>query len=236
MNREEAKTAKLFCSSRGKTFLRGLRSFAVKTVKLARLTLIFFTMLAWMLLAEPVSAQAPGSQVTIISPQPGEALQGQVTINGNSDVAGFVSAEIAFAYSDDPTGTWFLIAAGNQPVRDGVLAVWDTTTITDGLYTLRLSVILGDGSQVDVTVPALRVRNYTPVETAIASSTSLEPAPIASVTLVAASATPFPTPTSLPPNPAALTPSRIYASLGYGALAVLAILLLLALYLRLRRT
>jgi hypothetical protein len=196
------------------------------------LLLIFMALLAWSLRAEPVSAQVPSSQVSIRSPQAGEALQGQVMITGNSDIAGFVSTEVSFSYANDPTGTWFLIAASNQPMAQGTLAVWDTTTITDGLYTLRLRVMLADGNFLDAIVPDLRVRNYTPVETDTSTIAPLQTTPIPNAT---STATPFPTPTALPPNPAALSPSSIYASLGYGAFIVAALFLLYGLYARLRR-
>jgi hypothetical protein len=196
-----------------------------------RLLLVFLAFLAWSLWAEPASAQVPSSQVLIRSPQAGEALQGQVTITGNSDVAGFVSVEVSFSYANDPTGTSFLIAASSQPVAQGALAVWDTTTVTDGLYTLRLRVKLGDGSYIDAIVPDLRVRNYTPVETSTPTAAPVHATPVPNVI---ATVTPYPTPTALPSNPAALSPSRIYASLGYGALIVAALFLLFGLYARLR--
>jgi hypothetical protein len=196
-----------------------------------RLLTILLALLAWSLRAGPVSAQAPGSQVSILSPQAGGVLQGQVTITGNNNITGFVSAEIFFTYTHDPTDTWFLIASSSQPVTQGMLAVWDTTTITDGLYALRLRVTLGDGSYVDAIVPDLRVRNYTPVETNTPTAVPLESTPVPKAT---ATATPYPTPTALPPNPAALTPLNIYTSLGYGALSVVVIIVLFAFYLRLR--
>jgi hypothetical protein len=196
-----------------------------------RLLLIFLALLAWSLQAEPALAQAPGSQVSIRSPLVGEALQGQVTITGSSNAAGFASAEVSFAYANDPTGTWFLITSSGQPVAQGTLAAWDTMTITDGLYTLRLRVKLGNGSYVDAIVPDLRVRNYTPLETSTPTAAPLQATPVTNAT---ATATPYPTPTVLPPNPAALSPSSIYASLGYGALIVAALFLLFGLYARLR--
>jgi hypothetical protein len=154
-----------------------------------------------------------------------------VTITGSSNVAGFASAEVSFAYANDPTGTWFLITSSGQPVAQGTLAVWDTMTITDGLYTLRLRVKLGNGSYVDAIVPDLRVRNYTQVETSTPTAAPLQATPVTNAT---ATATPYPTPTFLPPNPAGLSPSSIYASLGYGALIVAALFLLFGLYTRLR--
>ena len=196
-----------------------------------RFLVVLLLLLTWLSRASLVSAQAPGPQVSIRSPQAGEALQGQVTITGSSNVAGFASAEVSFAYANDPTGTWFLITSSGQPMAQGTLAVWDTMTITDGLYTLRLRVKLGDGSYIDAIVPDLRVRNYTPVETSTPTAAPVHATPVPNAI---ATVTPYPTPTALPSNPAALSPSRIYASLGYGALIVAALFLLFGLYARLR--
>lgn len=169
----------------------------------------------------------------IAAPRPGEALQGKVVIAGTSDAVGFTSFELAFAYPADPTGTWFLVAQSGEAVRDGTLAEWDTTALTDGNYTLRLRVFLDDGTSLDVLVPDLRVRNYTPVETPTPGPTA------AARTLTLPAATPPAlrpsTPTPLPPNPAVLTSSRLFASLGYGAAAAAVVILLLVLYNRLRR-
>src|SRR5689334_21458541 len=91
--------------------------------------------------------------VAITSPVPEEWLRGQVTVTGKIDVPSFASAQLEFAYASNPTGTWFLIQAFSQPVGDSTLAVWDTTTITDGDYSLRLRVNLEDGTSQEVTVP-----------------------------------------------------------------------------------
>ncbi|MEW6093808.1 MAG: hypothetical protein AB1531_07590 [Chloroflexota bacterium] len=169
----------------------------------------------------------------IVSPGPGAALQGMVTITGTSDAIGFVSYELAFAYPNDPTGTWFLIAQSNQAVQNGILAEWDTTAITDGNYTLRLLVILDNGTSLEVRVPDLRVRNYTPVETPTPGPTR---APATESLPAATPSIPLPTLIPLPANPAVLTASRILSSLGYGAVAAASVLLVLSLYLRLRKS
>jgi hypothetical protein len=179
--------------------------------------------------ARPVAAQvAPG----ILSPRQGDVLQGVVPIRGSSDVTGFTTAEVAFAYAGDTTGTWFLIATTRHPVAMDTLATWDTTTITDGDYNLRLRVYLADGSHSDATIPNLRVRNYTAVETPIPAQITLQPRPVPTDTLAV---TPFPSPTALPVNPAVLTPVDISISLAYGGLGAVLLLGILGMYLWLRR-
>lgn len=195
-----------------------------------RLALVLLAILVFF---RPVPARAQFSMLSITSPSAGQVLQGAVTVTGSSAMPDFVSAEISFSYPNDPTGTWFLVTQSDQPVTDGTLATWDTTLITDGDYTLRLRVTLADGSTRDVTVPDVRVRNYTPVETAT-------PAPVAAADVtplptVAPTATLYPTPTPLPSNPAEITSSEVWTSLLYGGLAVLGLIALVWIYLRLRR-
>ena len=181
------------------------------------------------LAVRPVAAQ---DGPVILSPGQGEVLQGVVTVKGTSNVTGFLSSELAFAYVGDTTGTWFMIAASSQPVDQNALATWDTTTITDGNYTIRLRVHLADGSSLEFTVPNLRVRNYTPVETATPAPTALSPTLTPTITLTV---TPFPPPTALPGNTAILTTVDLSKSIAYGGLAAMLFLILLGIYLRLRR-
>jgi hypothetical protein len=189
----------------------------------------------------PARAQTPSPGIT--APQAGQILQGLVMVTGSSAVEGFLSAEVAFAYADDPTGTWFLIAVSDQPVEDGVLAAWDTTVITDERYNLRLRVFLTDGTFVDVLVPDLWVRNYTPTETLTPTITpTLTETPVLLTPVLPTDTPPptftpsrFPTPTPLPTNPAVLPVSQVYRSAGYGALIILAAFSLLGIYTLLRR-
>jgi len=178
---------------------------------------------------KPVAAQAVP---VIVSPQKGEVIQGVVTIRGSSNETGFLSSEVDFSYSGDTTGTWFLIAHGSQPVNSDILATWDTTTITDGNYNLRLRINLNDGTYLDAIVPDLRVRNYTPVETPTPAPTAIQPTLTPTETLTP---TPFPSPTPFPANPAVLTSTDISNSLAYGGLGALMILFVLGIYLWLRR-
>ena len=187
----------------------------------------------WMVLTAPV--QAPNAQTgepVILAPRTGDALQGVVTIAGSSDVAGFVSTEVSFTYTDDTTGTWFLIASSSLPVIESTLATWDTTVITDGNYVLRLRVTLAGGSYRDAFVSDLRVRNYTPVETPTPTAVIPEATPLPTITMTPP---PFPTPTELPPNPATLAPRDVSISVLYGGMAAILALLIFGIYVWLRR-
>lgn len=178
--------------------------------------------------------------IAITSPAADELLRGQVTITGRVDIVNFVSAQLAFAYASNPTDTWFTIQTFSQPILDSTLAVWDTTSITDGDYLLRLRLSFEDGTFQEVTVPVKVGNDALPTATPEPTPTPdtagiLLPTPF----LLAASPTPTdvprPTPTALPPNPAALGQNQIYASLGRGALVILGLFALAGLILRVRR-
>ena len=177
----------------------------------------------------------------ILSPTQGQPLQGSVPIVGNTSLEGFKSAELTFSYSNDPTNTWFLIANTEETTSAGKIADWDTTTLTDGNYTLRLTITKQDGSQAVVVVPGLRIRNYSPIETAtptppLPSATSAPgdtPVPTAtslpSPTLIPLTSTP------LPSNPVALSPLEVGMSISQGILAVFVAFAVFGIVLAVRR-
>jgi hypothetical protein len=178
--------------------------------------------------------------VAITSPASDEVLRGQVTITGRVDVVSFASVFLEFAYASNPTDTWFTIQTFSQPIPDSTLAVWDTTSITDGDYVLRLRVNFEDGTSQEATIPIKVGNDAGPTPTAEPTSTPQEsevlvPTPF----LLAASPTPTevprPTPTALPPNPASLEGNEIYTSLGRGALVILGLFALAGLIIRVRR-
>ncbi len=191
---------------------------------------LFFVMIFLAaIVARPVAAQ---TGIKILSPVQGDVLQGVVTILGTSELDGFQSSELDFSYSDDTTGTWFLITTNAQPVNEDVIATWDTTTITDGTYSLRLRVFLTDGSFQDANVLDLRVRNYTAIETPTPALTAVQPTSTPTATEMP---TPFPTPTSQPPNPVIVTQTEISNSIVWGGLGAVFLLILLGIYLAIRR-
>lgn len=179
------------------------------------------------------ATETPGSAVQIISPKEGQALQGSIPVVVDTTIANFQGVELTFGYMDDPTETWFWIYQGLQPVTGTMLVLWDTSTLTDGDYKLRLQVSFLDGSQRSVTVENLRVRNYTPIETntpapatstpLMATSTSTASAPAA----VQATA-PAPTPESVLErgNPLSVSRESVLSSAGLGILTVVALFVL----------
>ena len=202
----------------------------------------FFLIFLVALLFVPRSVLAQeGDQMAILSPAEAEFVQGVVTISGSVTVLGFSSYELSFAYENDPTQTWFQLVSSTLPVFEGELGTWDTTTLTDGDYILRLQVFLLDGTVQETTVSDVRVRNYTPIPTDTPTPTSTPvvqfAAPTAQLILPApATVTPsLPTPTPLPPNPASLAESSISGALGRGAALAALLFVVLGLLLRLRR-
>jgi hypothetical protein len=179
--------------------------------------------------------------LAITSPAAEELLRGQVAITGRLDVPVFTTARLEFAYATNPTDTWFLIQTFSQPPADSTLATWDTTSITDGSYLLRLQVTFEDGTLQEVIVPVQIGNDALPTATPEPSPTpepesALLPTPF----LLAASPTPTEarraTPTALPPNPVSLEQGEVYRSLGRGALVILGLFALAGLLIRTRRT
>jgi len=181
------------------------------------------------------------SQVAITAPQPGETLRGQVEIQGQMDTPNFASAELAFTFASPSGDVWFTIQTFSQPKTDSPLAVWDTSTITDGDYTLRLRVTFQDGTFQDALITDLKILNEVPSptpqptlgdfnfqapnETPVLPNEQVIPTPNAS----------YPTSTPLPMNPVALTESSIFNVFWKSALFILIIFAFFSLILRVRK-
>ena len=186
---------------------------------------------------------AQTAELSILSPQTGQILRGQVEITGNLDLPNFSSAELAFGYSaSDPAdrSAWFIIQTFPQPVKGSAIAVWDTSALTDGDYTLRLRVFFQDGTSQDILISDLKVRNDVPLPTATPTATQtatpLITTPLPTSTrLPDATTLTFSSPVPLPANPASLTVPSLYSTFGRGALIVFVLFVIFSLLLRLRR-
>jgi hypothetical protein len=179
----------------------------------------------------------------ISSPVSGQVVQGAAVIRGNTNLDGFLSYEVDFAYAADPNETLFLIQESTLPIQEGVLAVWNTSAITDGDYDLHLLIDRNGGDQVEIQVTDLRVRNYTPIDTETPTPTlphvtlavdvpTLTTTPQGTSTPMTTSLPP--TPTSLPVNPAEVTTSQVFLTLSMGVAITVGIFTLLGAYVYLR--
>lgn len=171
---------------------------------------------------------------TLDQPVPGQAVQGVVIFTGSTQVDGFASAQIEFRYEDDPLQTWFLIQDNIPAIENDVLASWDTTTITDGSYHLRLSVRKTDGTSIFAEVAGVRVRNYSIIETSmpalpLAETRQASPSPTITPLI------PLSTPTPQPPNPVTVTTLDLRDSASRGLFLIMGVFVLFGIYLGLSR-
>ena len=206
---------------------------------------LFVRLMKWRLflpLVLLITAAQDEPPITITSPQAGDVLRGEVTITGTTNIPNFFSAQLDFSYASNPTSTWFAIQTLSQPVTDATIITWDTTSISDGDYILRVRVNLLDNTFQEVTVPIQIGNDVTSSTPTVVPTSTLNAVEVQIPTpfLLAASPTPTTppraTPTALPTNPASLGQTAIYASLGRGALVILGLFALSGLIIRLRRS
>ncbi len=100
----------------------------------------------------------------ITSPAEGQSIAGMVYITGTAAGPSFARYEIAFAYEPNPTDTWFEMQPPSAAqVAAGTLAVWDTRSIADGIYMIRLRVYSTDSqTPAEAIVHRVIVQNAAP--------------------------------------------------------------------------
>ena len=175
--------------------------------------------------------------IRVLSPNDGNVLQGVVTIKGTIAGVGLQSSEVGFRYQEGGSETWFFIDQINEPVVDEIIAQWDTATIADGTYQLRVIANYADGHQLESIVNNLRVRNYTAIETPIYSteeSASLI-LPVASATLLPTKTVLVSTPTPVAANEMVLTTDDLVSSVIQGAVIGILFLLAIGIWIFIRR-
>lgn len=195
------------------------------------LTVLIFLSLSAMAWAEPNVIPWPqAARSGITSPKPFTALRGRVSITGTAVHPDFWKYEVHFAPEPSAGDQWSLIGSVHEsPVVDGLLEVWDTTTVPDGTYSLRLRVVRRDGNYDEYFVRQVLVANAQPTETPTpeisptptATPTPLPPTPTVVIELpVIPTPTPRPTPTPTPPGgpSAAVSESEEGGLLGLGRL------------------
>lgn len=165
--------------------------------------------------------------VVISYPANGDTVQGVVEIKGTAISDLFSSAEIYFGYANNDTENWFLISRVDQTVENGQLARWDTTTITDGEYQLRLILFKKDSSSEMVIVAPIYVRNYTIEPTVIVVPTNSE-IDINGIGTSTPNGMVFATP--FPKNPASTSENEVIKNITTSIIFSLALLMGLLIY------
>lgn len=153
----------------------------------------------WSVHVGRIAAAPPqqGQDISVISsPESNAVVSGSVPIIGSADHPSFQFYIVE--YSPEPLSgdQWQIVGSiGDESVIDGQLAVWNTTPIPDGSYTLRLRVVRQDGNYSEAFAQQVVVTNSQPTPT---DTPEVE----LTLTLVPED-TPIPTvtPTDLPPTP-----------------------------------
>ncbi len=112
----------------------------------------------------PVTQEVPSGmsgcipdRIMITSPEPGDTVSGTVDITGTASIPnfGFYKYEVALMGSQ----TWATISAGREPKVNTSLGPWNTISLTNGDYFLRLVVTDNVGASLEPCVIAVRVAN-----------------------------------------------------------------------------
>jgi hypothetical protein len=96
-------------------------------------------------------------QIMLTAPKPGAVVSGAVELTGTASLPnfGFYKYEVSAMGSN----IWATISAGDQPVTNGSLGTWDTTTLANGDYFLQLVLIDNAGKTLEPCAIAVRVEN-----------------------------------------------------------------------------
>ncbi|HKV77256.1 MAG TPA: choice-of-anchor D domain-containing protein [Candidatus Sulfotelmatobacter sp.] len=77
-------------------------------------------------------------EAKILSPSDGTHVSAATTIAGVARGSAFSQYKLEYGSGQTPT-TWILIQTGSSPVGRGTLAVFDPSTVPDGIYVIRLT-------------------------------------------------------------------------------------------------
>ncbi len=128
----------------------------------------------------PSSTPLPVS-IVILSPVSGNVVAGNVQILGSAIHPQFLQYQVEFGPDPNPGNLWFpATSAITSPVLNGLLGIWNTTTVQDSRYQLRLRVYLRDGTLLTTVIGNIAVQNR--INTPIPSQTPNIPRPIAAFT------------------------------------------------------
>lgn len=110
--------------------------------------------------------------VRIAYPVDGSQVAGYVTITGSASHPRFLQYALEWGPEPNPSNLWYPITAPRSTiVLNGILGAWNTTSVPDGNYRLRLHVWLSDGTDTAFVTGGIRVSNVQPTVAPTATQT-----------------------------------------------------------------
>ncbi len=92
-------------------------------------------------------------QINLTSPLNGDRISGSVEIKGSADVTNFGFYTLQVAHPGDTV--WMPILVGQNIIKNDTLGTWETSTLTPGVYLLRL--VVTDNVGTELTPCAIQV-------------------------------------------------------------------------------
>ncbi len=96
-------------------------------------------------------------QIMLTAPKPGELVSGVVELTGTADIPNL--AFFKYEISSMGSNIWATVSAGDTLRKNEKLGDWDTTTLPNGDYFLRLVLIDNAATPIEPCVIAVRVEN-----------------------------------------------------------------------------
>ncbi len=90
-------------------------------------------------LAPPEDGGAAAALVSVVSPVAAQTVFGQLQIRGRASAPDFTRFVVEWGRGPTPDA-WVRLRASDRAIGSGVLANWDTTTVPNGSYTVRVVV------------------------------------------------------------------------------------------------
>jgi len=174
--------------------------------------------------------------VRIQSPVDGEYLQGTIQIIGTVTGTGLQTAEISFRYQDSQSQSWFVINQITSSVVEDVIATWDTSTIADGVYQIRVLAVFENGREQEKIINNLSVRNYTPFDPIKTENPAVLPTEKLQnqIEIVEVTPTLRSSPTPMPPNEMVISQSQFITTAIQGGILGVLFLFVISLFIIIR--
>ena len=140
--------------------------------------LVILILLSWRAASAAASPSLQGTRAEISSPADNAVVRGTVPIVGTATDPDFWKYEVHYALGG--TEQWILVdSIRESQVLDGLLETWETISIPDGSYSLRLRVVNRTSNYQQVFVRGIAVANAAPTDTPEPTPT---PTPTATIT------------------------------------------------------